>query len=99
MVPGPYDKPRPPRGRGVELPPIRRHDPTPVSVRVVYACPHCDRPLRLRPEYFGAALACKHCDRPFVPSLARAVSNLPDRAACAGGGDHPATRRQRRATV
>lgn len=65
--------------RTFELPPIATPDRAAPSVRVVYGCPHCDHPLRIRPEYFGSSLACKRCDGSFVPSLARAVTNFPAR--------------------
>lgn len=67
--------------RTYALPPVPAAGPAAASVRVVYACPHCAQPLRLRPEYFGRPLACKRCDRTFVPSLARTVTSLPGRPA------------------
>ena len=68
--------------RLAELPPAPGDETSSstVTIRVVYACPHCRRSLRLRPEYFGSNLACKHCERPFIPSLSRALSDLPARS-------------------
>lgn len=61
-------------------PPVSAADPDPVSLRIVYPCPRCAYPLRLRPEYFGRVLACRRCDVPFTPSLTSALTTTSSRA-------------------